>query len=1228
MPTQNNYEIVSTKISIMEEHMKRKRSVKHLTKAFIILLVVVMLMTITTPALANSEQLGTITTNYVYIEHQDDTEGRTLFPSRTRAGRPRSAPEIERFEFIGYVEELTHVFSRQHLVYIQGYPDGTVRPENELTRAEAAMIFYRLSHHQRRVSARTAELSLLSASPFSDVSRGDWFSTAVITLYHAGVIRASDDNLFRPNESITRQDLAVMAARLDNLYCTESRSVFSDVQTGHWATPYIHGAAEVGWLVGYPDGTFRPANPIIRAEVVTLINRVLMQTLRPDQVPPGVNPYSDLVSSHWAYGDIIEASVLHDTIAWHGTAFNDGEINTITSHFVDEDGNQIADSVTQEGETRQAPRTAEGYVYYGYVVEITYIYRGLPIPSVTKQANVSEAEVGDTITYTLTARNDSTAAGAWLNVRLTDPIPAHLTFVNGSVYMDGHSHPYHFSNRVLTIELGDIVPGAEVSVTFNAVIRNTAYGQTIINTVVAEGDNGEDSSNDDGVDVALGAAQPHITKAVSTPRASVGDTITYTITVGNAPYADYPWQTVVLRDTIPAGLTFANGSVYVGGRSHPYQFSNRVLIIELGNIAPGRELVVSFSAIVNNTAFGQTIFNTVVAEGENGEDEAEDNGVTINDGVVSATVTKSVDRANATVGETLTYTVRATNSPLSTSPWRNVVMTDVIPEGLSFVDGSVSMTVGTTAMVPAVHFSAATRTLTIQVGNIPIGETATIQFRAVVNEGMQGRFVQNTAILVGDDDREYTGTDTGTRIESGTPAPRVTKSSAPSNVSIGDTVRYTIVASNAITATAPWRNAIAHDTIPDGFHLVLGSILVDGAPANFTLSGSAVSVRLGDLVPGESRTITIDVTAAQPGFYRNTVVVGSDNAPDQPATDDGVTIETPGSDVPGSDADSRGFTGTKTPSRLEVEVRDTFTYTIAAINPADSGGNWYNVVLTDPLPISYLRYVSGSARINGVLAGNRATFLDSTLTVQIGTIAPGQTVYITFDVQVATDAFHRSFINIAYLRGSTTPLGAQNATVRVVAPAIFITGSPPPTISDHHYQLFQGYPDGTWRPNNPLTRAEAAQMLHRVALHENLSPAGTSRPVPADMPTWAHEAVMFFLNRNAIGLSNPAANLFGPGEPVTGAEFIAMAAVVRADITTWVSGTETSLTRLRAAEIMIHVQGRSLQPNLNGHPHNIFSDVPFNPTGRTWNIVTEVSTEHDWIPDGSGGEIWTSSRTR
>ncbi len=193
-----------------------------------------------------------------------------------------------------------------HFNYIVGYTDGTIRPENNISRAEIAAIFFRLLNDDVRDKFNTTDCD------FSDVAEGSWCRRSIATLTSLGVISGYTDGTFRPDAEITRAELATIISRFANL--DVNTQTFSDI-SGHWAQKYIELAAGNGWIKGYDDGTFRPDNQIIRAETFAMINRVLNRQTEnvTDLLPQSeMNMWSDnMDEGAWYYKDVQEATNYH-----------------------------------------------------------------------------------------------------------------------------------------------------------------------------------------------------------------------------------------------------------------------------------------------------------------------------------------------------------------------------------------------------------------------------------------------------------------------------------------------------------------------------------------------------------------------------------------------------------------------------------------------------------------------------------------------------------------------------------------------------------------------------------------------------------------------------------------------------------------------------------------------------------------------------------------------------
>lgn len=210
---------------------------------------------------------------------------------------------------------------KEHKEYIFGYPDGTFRPNGNMTRAEAAAIFARLISEEMKENIK-------GQASFTDITANDWYSSYVAYLEKYEVIRGYSDNTFRADAPVTRSEFVAMSVRYYELFhklpevsITEK---YSDVTSGYWAVKYISAAKDNGWLNGYADGTFRGDTEITRAEAVTVINRATGRIPDKEYINENytkLNRFTDMNDNQaWFFYDIMEACNTHI-----GASVSDGE---------------------------------------------------------------------------------------------------------------------------------------------------------------------------------------------------------------------------------------------------------------------------------------------------------------------------------------------------------------------------------------------------------------------------------------------------------------------------------------------------------------------------------------------------------------------------------------------------------------------------------------------------------------------------------------------------------------------------------------------------------------------------------------------------------------------------------------------------------------------------------------------------------------------------------------
>ena len=193
-----------------------------------------------------------------------------------------------------------------HLAFLSGYANGTFEPDRNMTRAEVTTMFARLL-------AEKMAADQTYSNTFSDVAKSHWAANYIGYMQQFGIITGYADGSFRPDASVTRAEFAAIASRFERL--TEGTKSFSDVPSSHWAAKYINFAATRGWVNGYADGTFRPNNSITRAEVAAVTCRLLERNADQSYIRSHLSElraFTDVSESHWAYWYTMEAANGHD----------------------------------------------------------------------------------------------------------------------------------------------------------------------------------------------------------------------------------------------------------------------------------------------------------------------------------------------------------------------------------------------------------------------------------------------------------------------------------------------------------------------------------------------------------------------------------------------------------------------------------------------------------------------------------------------------------------------------------------------------------------------------------------------------------------------------------------------------------------------------------------------------------------------------------------------------
>nr|WP_221401493.1 DUF11 domain-containing protein [Paenibacillus phyllosphaerae] len=601
-----------------------------------------------------------------------------------------------------------------------------------------------------------------------------------------------------------------------------------------------------------------------------------------------------------------------------------------------------------------------------------------PNAVVVKSTPSTAVSIGDTVTYTTTITNSGIASIT--NVLFTDPIPAGSAFVANSLTVDGV--PRQGANPATGVTIDAIAPGVTVTVVFNVTVTSLPTPAQLNNQSSVTFTSGTFSGVTFSNIVTTPIYQPilNAVKTGNTSNATVGDTVTYTVTITNTGNFG---AAVTLTDTIPAGTSFVENSVIVNNQ--PVPGVNPSTGIPLGIVATSAS--VSFSVLIDSLPSGQVLLNQASATFAYTLPDSRTLGGSLQSNLLSIPVSapniavvKTSNVPNAVVGDTITYTITVTNSGIA--PVTNVVTIDNIPDGSAFVPNSVT--------VDGIVRQNASPAAGISLGTIAPGTTVTITFQALVTS------LPSPAVLVDQASSSFTsGAFSGISysntlsLQVFQPIIAILKSADTNNATVGDTVTYVLTVSN--TGNLP-AEVVLTDPIPSGGAFIPNSVQVNGVPLPGANPSAGFSI--GVVQPGQSVVVSVSFEVIIQTLPPSQQLVNTSTGSYTYTAPDGRVLSgTVNSNTLSIPVSSPDVSVVKSTTAIDAVVGDTITYTIVVTNNGIAPVN--SVVLIDPVPTGTV-FVEESVTVGGV---SRPTANPNT-GITIGTIAANASVVVTFQVLV------------------------------------------------------------------------------------------------------------------------------------------------------------------------------------------------------------------------------------
>ncbi|MCC2472161.1 DUF11 domain-containing protein [Bacillus pacificus] len=621
------------------------------------------------------------------------------------------------------------------------------------------------------------------------------------------------------------------------------------------------------------------------------------------------------------------------------------------------------------------------------------------------------------LTYTVLLENIGNTTAT--NIIFTDSIPNNTVFIEDSVRVGGVLLPG--VNPANGIPIGDIIAGDFINVTFRVQVVS------IPNPIFTIGPGGPNSpvvngasidyqfmagpnlplvsrnTTSNSVSTQINSGEIALVKSVDKTFATIGDTISYTITLSNP--GNVTSQNIIFTDILPNGTTFISGTLV--NDSGTQQIGNPANGIQIGNINPSGMAVITINALVINIPSINPISNSSSVQFQHIVNPsqpvitqtASSNTVTTTINSAILTTTKSADKSIISVGDTITYTTTITNTGNTTA--KNITFTSAIPANTTFIPNSIT--------INGVQQLGAQPALGVNIPNIAPGETVTVTFQAnVLSVPPSSSIMGNDTILY-----SYTVDPNGTPVTTSTSTNIVTnpvldamitmvKSVDQTLVTLGDTITYTTLLTNTGNTNAT--NITFTDLIPDGTSFVSGSVTINGLTQLGLNPNTGITI--GSIAPNSSISIAFQVTATStppqnPIANSATASYTFIADPNAPIVSRNVTSNTTFTTI-----NTATILSSKQVDKAFSHIGDTLTYTVTLTNNGNSSAQ--NVIFSDTIP-SGTTFITSTFSINGI----PQIGADPSNGVNVGTITAGNTITVSFQVTVTSLPTENPIVNFS-----------------------------------------------------------------------------------------------------------------------------------------------------------------------------------------------------------------------
>lgn len=769
-------------------------------------------------------------------------------------------------------------------------------------------------------------------------------------------------------------------------------------------------------------------------------------------------------------------------------------------------------------------------------------------------------KIGDILHYEITVINYNPNSIV-RDVHVTDNLPAGLAYQDNSLKVTKtgpsetkpgapietnditNSVTGGFTNNNLDVNVGDIVNRIDnrltsVKVAFDVKVTNDANGQ--IDNVATASSEDPNTSTTTPPTTNHTIAKPTLKKTVDTSMATLGDTFTYTLTAANEKGAA-TWLKAEMNDVLPGSVELVPDSTQKDGSkiedAAVWGDNNRKFHLALGDLKSGQAVTITFKVKVIAIPGTHIISNTATATGQDSQgNELKPNDATANvpvdykTGALSSikTVTDqaghNINGQEVKVGDRLHFDIQVKN-PIKDSIVENVMVKDLLEEGFTYVNGSLTQTTNGKVTTLA-DSNVAGQQLSVNAGTLKGNQATTIGFDVTVNESASAG-MKNVAIVDGTTPGKPTDpTTTPPTTNQAYPAPKLEKTASVQKTYLGDTFEYTLKVSNANDA-AKWLKAEMNDQLSADLSYVANSTQIDGQAVTDQKVWSAdqLHVNWAAMSAGQSHTIKFKVKVVHVpdnGYIRNVVqATGTDDHGTVVAPED-AEVAVPVDYHDGQLTLKKAVQNQKQQSidGQPVQVGQKLHYVLTVKNPkADSMVD--NVILRDQLTAG-LTYVKGTLKVNQKAHADNS-FTGQALNINLGQVKTNATIQVEFDVlvnELADGQLPNQATVVGQQPSDQTTTATSNQTMNTTQPDPLLTK----TASVNHAELGDTFTYTLEVKNQPT-----GSIWHNASVQDTLDtkhlaliPNSTrlDGQVQADATVWQNEMLNVQLGDLKPGVSH------------------------------------------------------------------------------------------------------------